>query len=914
MARLAMSLDGNPYLFTTASVTTLPTPAVGYEADWSAAWTLASGFFDAASSTLRWTERVRPLDKEALDVTGLTFVLHDYAVTVGPYAGLGAGLLTYLATRSPRVVTSSVLAASISASVLSLTVADGSAFPAGAQQIWIGQEALNITSRAGNVFTVAAGGRGYFASRAVSHVINADRLSYPRVSTAIPWVAKRRAILWLIDDEDTATPLWRGYLGNAPRLHSDGARYSIQAEPAWRLERARTFVDPNVECKLRGHNAKGYRLAFHPESGDAGQYISDRGAASTPDHVYDSAEQYVAAIVPTMNTAIDEATAGATNVHSTLGVNDGALTWTVRADGAGRFFLGAKTGPFGQPQIQMAQASTSSLIGADPHFASTSVEIPEVMVVVSSGPTYGGSVNDDTAAGGQRIPVDRVGGLPTTYTRSTYADAGHITTITPVLAGHYDDNVRLICAATGVTDNETAFPSGGPAVKGHIYPLATSNVDAESAAARVSFENQSTTTTRHEAAAPLLYIDKAVTLRPTGAVRTGHWVYGLKRVIEEASALQSDADSRNWSWDQAATITALIGVRQAAREWWLDGNTRLDDLLTNEALLSGCAIGLRGSRIAPIAIRQPIAGSTVVATLTAADMPVGATCTFDVFEDGIVNNVQVRSGKAKLNVRDADSAADYGLSKPIEIDLTGVPESVTLTANYRELVRDVASRLINLYSDQLTVAKIPVNLSRATTLYHGDVVGISESLLPDLAGGRGLGNATALAALRVAAQRGVIIGREPDANGGVVILDVLLFQSQAAGYSPCVRVESSPALNQITCAAAGYVNGTASYTGTASSGVEYLAAGYRVELIQRDTTLHVTESLVIQSITGETITFTTNIAAGTRTSIGTAGTTWDLRFDDYGTAGLTAAQKPWAWVGGSSVIGGTADPTQAWGA
>jgi hypothetical protein len=68
-----VSFDGCPWIFGSASVTSLPTCT---DDDWSTDWTLVSDAIDLEHSRLSWDETLDPIEAD-LSVGAITVALHD---------------------------------------------------------------------------------------------------------------------------------------------------------------------------------------------------------------------------------------------------------------------------------------------------------------------------------------------------------------------------------------------------------------------------------------------------------------------------------------------------------------------------------------------------------------------------------------------------------------------------------------------------------------------------------------------------------------------------------------------------------------------------------------------------------------------------------------------------------------------
>ena len=205
--------------------------------------------------------------------------------------------------------------------------------------------------------------------------------------------------------------------------------------------------------------------------------------------------------------------------------------------------------------------------------------------------------------------------------------------------------------------------------------------------------------------------------------------------------------------------------------------------------------------------------------------------------------------------------------------------------------REVVGRA-ELWSDPLAVAKLTLKASLWDTVELGALIRVSEWMLPDGSGGRGL-----------AAKLGYVVSRELDFERAQMRVEALLFPRVSYPYAPCAKIASVDSPTKILLAS-GYVAGAYTYSGTVDAST--FDAGDVVELVERDTTTLWTEQLTIAAtdVGLNSITFTSALSATAQAKIA-AG--WvDMRFADYAAA-TASQQSEWMFVGddATSVIDST---------
>lgn len=893
MAGYCLSLSGCPYVFGSGGVTTLPTST---DADWASDWTLASGFFDPVASNLRWSERMKPLDGD-LDLQALTFVLRDQVATSGPAAGYA--LFTRLATRYPSQLTSTTLGATLSSTeVTTISVASTTGF-AGSGVVFVEGEAIGYTGTTAATFTTLT--RGKYGSRQVSHGYDPANLLAPEVWAEFPWMARRLAILWRVDEGNVATSIWRGISQRAPRLRGgSGGLYELQCGDAWTSERNLTFVDTNATCKLRGYNSHAFNFSIWYNRAGVGRY--DSATTEPLTNIHETLESACLRHETRVRTWIVTDGANTPN-HLSIAPRAGRIEYSISSQSQ-ELGIAAGIAAFGAfPVFQNSHETV------DPRTATLSIDAPPVAVYASTGAAV-------------YVPVDRVVDFPSSWSSTTTlspdASAGpYSTVVQPVLMGPYDDGVDLVFVTSGADASQAGITPAGPTITASLR-FRVSTQEAANRQPTVGIEGvfrpDGRVDSRNTGA---VWLTAATTLTLSVYVRTDHWAYGLQTVLGDTSGIRTGSDPRLWDWSSIDNVANVVDGRNAARELYLGPGDTLGSVFPPLFALHGCGLAVRaGGKLAVVPIRHATSNETPAATLTKADLVDGRMQTYEVWPDGIANVAALECDNVTLNVRDANSVGRYGQARTLKLSASGLPASVNPLQNYRGFSQQILSRVLHLWADPVATVKLPVNLSKLGVVYIGDTIAVSEDLLPDGTGGRGLGNAAALAAMGAAYQYGYVIGREVDIADGVVWLTAILFPAGVA-YAPCIRVASSPSTTTVVAATA-YVRGTNDYTGgnDAGGGAGYFVAGDVVRFVQRDVTTYTSYGpYTVLSVVGTTVTFTGVLDAALRTSIATAGTIWDLRFDDYGNGStLQAAQKRWAWVGGASsrVIASSSDQRKTW--
>jgi hypothetical protein len=317
----------------------------------------------------------------------------------------------------------------------------------------------------------------------------------------------------------------------------------------------------------------------------------------------------------------------------------------------------------------------------------------------------------------------------------------------------------------------------------------------------------------------------------------------------------------------------------------------------------------------------PLPNTPVAASLD-ADVDFVEKPTWGAFEDGIANVISVESERLTIVVKDQRSLSRHGPGRTLTLKLSGLEDPRLLNGvSPFEVARSIISRVLGVWSIPVALAKFAVSLEYVHTIFLGDYVQITDWLLPDGAGGRGLTNVV-----------GQVVARSVDVVRGVVALEAIIYDhGNLAGYAPCVRVAALNGGRTVATIDTAYIAATGDtatltdyagsdrtdYEGVADDGgTGWFEAGDKVRLIIRDSTTLTVEDATILSVdtAAKTITFTGAVGAAWATALG-AGDIVDIIPASYDTSGLSATQKTFGYVCDHNEpfeIGASGDPPQTW--
>lgn len=844
----ALSVAGCPYLFTSGPLTLRECASSGagtaltsdeqtarpwwfYDASLMG---IAEGFLDV--DAIAWAETAKPLDGD-LDMGAQTFRLHDARAD-------GHDLVTWLATRFADDVTSSPLASSVSSSATTWTVGHGATFSVDSF-VWCERECARVTAVSGNDLTVA---RAQLGTRAVAHAVDDAAGRLPLVFRDLPWITRRRVVLWGIDSDGTPEALWCGYAVRSPRLAQDGVRYDLPCDSLWQVLSQGPLGETVNGCALVGYGRTGrsglttagdslLRAAFHWTSGGTDYTIAATAQGAFRDW---------SGVVRAFTTSLDSAAA--------------ALSLTLRSvarrNGSNVTFLF-------EPPVNPVNTS-----------------------VIVLGKSYSSSYYRPTieADGVPRVGYIVVQGTQTTWCVSTLTGlpSSWATEVTNTVDGYA--TVRNVGLRVAVSKDLYVGVQGittdgidGPRVTGiaRVYPRAVGVATPD-----------------------LVIISDPPPLQVYREVSTEHWAYGIRYALLD---LVADSDGANdFDWNRLDELVAITGGLTTARTWILDGRRTLGSIVLECCQLFGCSPVVRRGRLALWPWRWPDANDEPVHAYGTADI-IGDP-TWQTWDEGLANRVEVKSESVVVDATVADSVARYGPGRRLQTALAGVEDQGALLDDPIAFSRAVLSR-VDLWAYPLGVVRfvVPFTPSNHTVAQIGNLITFTDWLVPNGAGGRGMSGATG--------SRCIIVGRAPDIGRGTIEITALVFPRLSYGYAPCVRVGGRTGTTVLRIASA-YVEASTSYADTGTLGAEHFRHADAVELVLRDDTSDVREAAVVFAVnlgaSPPTIELDSPMSSDFQGYID-AGCPVDLRFAHY--ASTAQWQRGWMYVGAEStqVIDSTED-------
>jgi len=885
-AALLFTIDGCPYAAGSAGCPSSPTSS---DADYPAGVVVLPGALSSEKlSRLGWSEDIKPTTGE-LSVGQITLALDDVVPSSGPASG--ERVWTWLFSRSPREIARAALASpGISASATSIVVLSDPGFGTGPQTIWIDREAIRCSGYNAGTKTFTATVRGYLGTRAASHYVDEINAFTPFVWSAFPNPQKRRAILWLVVD-GVASPIWRGYLGRAPRLDTEGSRWEVQLDHAWTVQQNRALGPSRQSARIVGFQPESLRLAIL-QTGFAGSTINNFEVLREPyaDPWPRSATELASILTERINAMFQPAYA----VSPVTGfvratVSAGQLRFESRLDTTHTMIIGPRVvgGRVEMPNPSSAQSTAVERTAGAWMAVATLPYAATAHVMLRNGES-------------NTVPVDSVAGIPTSGLSTTTTTAGGGTTV-----------VRWALADT--TTNGS-------------WHIALESVDATNRTVTGVLRLQWVGTAGGGLSVVVprsILLTEPRDVALVTRVESSHWVHALRYgALAQDYGIDDQADPRDWDWSSVTRVVGSTGGEYTtARVWLFDGSTSVGAFVKDACRLDVCGLSLRGSRLSFEPLDPPLATDEAgyAVDLTAGQGIDGSVSGFTTLPEGIVNVVRVtREDGPSLTVNNQQSIALYGLSGSskdgaLEIEAKGAIAAALDGKTPFELARGPLSRVLGMWGEPCELVSIDAPITALTSAELCAIVSITSKVLPDGAGHRGVS----------ATRKGRVVGRAIDFGRGIVRLSVLVYPHRVSGYAPVFRVVSfGPPSNRkveidpTTFAISGRTADNYAAEET-DAGVSRLSPGDVLRFRYFDSTNSIEEAeWVVESVDPSTpsITLTADPSGGAVDWVSelAGGAQLELVTDNYNAAGLTDEQKRYAYIGDDSTLALGGDDLKEW--
>ena len=744
--------------------------------------------------------------------------------------------------------------------------------------LYIGREVLGYTGKTATTFTGLT--RGKYGTRAKLHAVVSNMLR-PQVYgnatglVTLPSLKGRRVTLWMLRFSTTATTtavdpalLFDGRAGAGIEL--DGAAIRVPVIHAVK----------SLETKLRQTRVQ---LAGYHHYGQAGDVWAGRGMYAEGDG------ELLAVYVEKLNATTGNARLSLTRSDADTG---GVAGWTPDAPGFfTRWNARAVTLLSGSPYTITTTTDTAGKLfvwvagsSADTHLqiagdwqAETIRSYPDEDPASSDGTPFGWTSRETfpTAwvplqGASIHLTATDAGQLPTTVTATGGSGIDTGTYRWALEVGSGERQRRLLLSSVDLGASTIYGTLDGPPPARVRDTILTEPTPA------------------------------SLVLRATGESWWGALRYGVFAGMDAWQGHDILSDSFDWTRIRDVARSAGTGI-PLARRYTISGGNALREVLQNECALNGLALATYRGRISVARIREASPPEPPAGTITSADL--GARPSMMEAADCTASSYKITlSSRQVVRVVDVVAEDEAGGGREITADASAVLADTVSAVALAGSITQLAMGALGPFSRSWRLVTVRTDL-RFAGVQLGDVVLLSDWLIPDDAAGRG-----------VSSRACVVMGRRVTLaapEGTRVELDLLLSGTTLAGYAPEALVVSiAGAVLTLDTTLLGtqgpygfadelLPSGAARTDGGASTFI----AGDKVVLMELDATSPATpDSFTVASVSGSTVTLTSSPSATWTTLVGTPGKVL-LAFDGYAT--VTTGQKAYCYLATTGLVIGS---------
>ena len=374
------------------------------------------------------------------------------------------------------------------------------------------------------------------------------------------------------------------------------------------------------------------------------------------------------------------------------------------------------------------------------------------------------------------------------------------------------------------------------------------------------------------------------------------WRFGVLPMVDNIQATNGVTDS--FDWDRITVMARRSpSSLPLARQYLFVAGDDLLEALTNELRLSGLTLSTWRGRIACVRSAEVAATEPLAAQIPKADLLDGDPAVVEV-GDGLATVFSLTlPGVGTVRVVDAAAEAEHGAGETIAVNAAAVytRETLSLAAIWDDVGR-AGMTVIGPHRRPYRVATVRLPASYVG-VELGDVVTLTEWLLPTGSGGRGLAGVPC-----------VVVGRRFNVTAATIELDLRLSAPELAGYAPEALVSSisGAALTIDTTFLGAGSQGphgfaddeNADGTVRADGGTSTFIAGDEVQLIELDTATPAAPfRATVLSAASTTVTLDASPGGSWATLAATPGKVM-LAFAPY--ADATAAQRRYCYLADAS--------------
>lgn len=876
--------------------------------------TIANGALDP-KYLQDWTEKIDLLNGN-LDIDGLTFRIHDILMD---YDGAQRNIASYLFTRTDQE--SCQLGATIEKNETTSFTVRGSYNPipdAGAH-VWINNEAIFIDSISG--MTVNISERGWLGTFASKHEIDEGANYFPAIYLDYPGCFKAKVLLWRKDDNGTWSIIWRGVGGRAPRQSGNGAPIELQCEHWYTQFKNDGYKVIEATTNLVGFDTR--RTAIRQTERSPARFPLTNIVYYTPYSFSTSVEDVGSNRLIFYRDAFESyyklyeaprvSGIGRRKEDDSLAIVENTSFWNYQAF----ITYGESIATVNIDEISAGLIDVSYR-GFTP--GNSTVSLPDGSSAVKISLPAGEALHvfrQDTAL---NVVIDGIQSMDTI----TFVSSGSVSTCetnTAFIGDIAEETIENQDKVAGFIYGASPHGERQMIVKGGSYDYTRQN-DSDTplyiGLPTVSFRDKEINKYT-ESRRQFHFVQQEVELAHRVSLKSRHWMDLIRYGIIEPLYNPND-----WSFTFADYMAVKLDNPSFTTEFFLEPDNSYGDIVQGlSQFYSIVPVTTTGGKLRFQKLRKPSNTTPSVATLTSADLveaPSWQTEGDQVITTVVYNSEGLQSGKLVINNRFAQGK--YGVCQTVDVDLSKIGieralfqrEAVPLLSAHTQL------RFFDFFGEPYLKVSFGVSLEYLDTIYPGMIVTLTEWLLPNGTGSRGLSAAKLL-----------ITEKSISLQDGTIRFTGMLFPNDnTSGYSPCIKISAINTGTKTltiytTYIDTGRADGPTDYAGSNLSiytsnsgfsandgGLAWLNIGDKVELILRNSTTFSTFSLTVASKGSGTLTVSETITTSpvdwpTEAAAGNV----DLRFNGYTTSGIQAEQKTWAYLadGDTSLIA-TVAPAQ----
>ena len=866
-----LTIQGCPFAFASAGVDLgqLPTGSSDWPVGVSSSYVIKAGLDPDSFGS--WNESLDLLEA-TFQGGGLNFRLNDKVVS---YVGADRNLATYLFTRNDQEETQ--LSATLSASVGvggTFTVEAPHSLTGTNFVAWVEGEAILCASVSTNTVTVAA--RGFYGTKVLDHKLDRTSNYKPTVWVEYPGVVKHDVKLWRVDSSNVGSVIWRGTCQRAPRLSSGGSQIELQCEHIWTKLSQTRYMIPDLTTKFHGVDGDGVKVRF-AANGVPSTFYNRLSAPRTPIlnrwsknvSVRDSVK-YVCQDMLHQNPYAW--------LNSTTEDGDDGLLVTSVYSAPNMDVLGFHGPVPMSPLVESSETDPNSIAG-----------FYKIKLKIRNRDVYQTFEN----GGASQMLVAQP--WSTTEDVPEFTSSGSLTTCLtrPVLFSE-------------LKEDQDVFPFRNDALM-YYYPTsyeigaASQDLGLVFVSGSALFYPKDLSDDFDGSNQDLQGVAEPEQIKFKYSLTSRHWLdvfrYGIVERYE---------DVNNWDFSKLLVEKLTVQTAPYKTELVLDGTETYQDLFSTFGKLFGCMLTTTsGSALTFKKVEQPSLSSRPVAVFTTQQLVEAPN--WELNPESLVTTVIFKSegfsGEDKqLVFNDKGAISRYGQGETVEIDLSKLGHSERWIVRNKEQLGIIAySRFFQMFGKPFDRVTFKVDIRYLNAVFPGQVVTLSDWIIPSGTGTRGLSSKKVL-----------VVERTVDLKEATVEFVCLSFtDNNTRGWSPCVKLSAVSIVGKLLTVTGSYLAASTGqvtdyagstltpYAGTANdAGISFFTTGDRAELILRDSTTYSTFPVTISSVGASTISINETITTGSVDwpAQAVSGNV-DLRFNAYNTSGMQTTQLEYGFVG-----------------